>query len=270
MLYDVTSNRITDLDQVEHLALCSNLTSLVLEGNPIYFDGDTGEELVSRHQCRVPSDFRNRERKIISLLLPQLGILDDIPISASDSATSTDTVHRPSTSIGHYSDTDISKNSLGDNSGTSRTPLRKSSSLSQSHRKLEDALSSNKLSQSAPPSKSKPMTLLKRRSITTLPDTQKHLIPKPPVLPPITLQANTPPRPFRRALLTGTYHPPHTEPKPPPPNPSESKIFKRQNLLNRGRILDDREKIVIVQPMYSPGPIQERLAPMNPLISKSN
>lgn len=69
---DIEANLVSDPTQIEYLVFCPNLKSLTLIDNPINFDSVIQEE--------TTADIQIRNRHIISTLIPQLEILDDIPL----------------------------------------------------------------------------------------------------------------------------------------------------------------------------------------------
>lgn len=66
-------NDIIDLDQIENLSLCSNLHELTLEGNAI----DFGNAIKN---CDDLDELQVEARVVISKILPNLRILDDVPL----------------------------------------------------------------------------------------------------------------------------------------------------------------------------------------------
>lgn len=66
-------NQVSDPIQIEYLVFCTNLKSLTLLDNPIDYDSVLQE-------TETTADVQIRNRHIVSTLIPQLEILDDIPL----------------------------------------------------------------------------------------------------------------------------------------------------------------------------------------------
>ena len=66
-------NLVSDLLQIEYLVYCPNLKSLTILDNPINYDSVLQESEKS-------ADILVRNRHIVSTLIPQLEILDDVPL----------------------------------------------------------------------------------------------------------------------------------------------------------------------------------------------
>jgi hypothetical protein len=80
-------NEISQVEQIEHLALCTELRDLTLEGNPLQFPELQGVEDEEQQQWIA--------RNCIMKILTQLDVLDDIAVVSQG-----ETVSRPSTSYG--------------------------------------------------------------------------------------------------------------------------------------------------------------------------
>ncbi|TPX57802.1 hypothetical protein PhCBS80983_g03557 [Powellomyces hirtus] len=83
---DLEGNAVEDLEQIEYLGLCSMLRQLTISNNPLRLDSedDGGEDeqppKLRRKQARYGAEIRHR----ICTSLPQIAILDDVPVTARD------------------------------------------------------------------------------------------------------------------------------------------------------------------------------------------
>ncbi|XP_069760150.1 leucine-rich repeat-containing protein 56 isoform X2 [Narcine bancroftii] len=68
---DLEGNNIEDIVQIHYIALCNELNTLTLEGNPLCFRKKTG----------APEDSNANYRETVKKLIPHLKYLDDIPVS---------------------------------------------------------------------------------------------------------------------------------------------------------------------------------------------
>ncbi|KND02020.1 uncharacterized protein SPPG_02524 [Spizellomyces punctatus DAOM BR117] len=74
-------NAIEDLAQIDYLAVCTNLRQLTIGGNPIAGEGDATLSSEGRHPTRRKHpDWR----RTVCSILPNLRILDDIPVAGPD------------------------------------------------------------------------------------------------------------------------------------------------------------------------------------------
>ncbi|TPX62220.1 hypothetical protein SpCBS45565_g07066 [Spizellomyces sp. 'palustris'] len=76
-------NAIQDLAQIDYLAVCTNLRQLTIGGNPIAGEGDATLPSEGRHSTRRKRPERDWRRTICSIL-PNLRILDDLPVAGPD------------------------------------------------------------------------------------------------------------------------------------------------------------------------------------------
>ncbi|KAJ3276172.1 Leucine-rich repeat-containing protein 56 [Terramyces sp. JEL0728] len=177
-------NEISDLGRLEFLqvldleSLCGNLQNLTTEGNPIQFQD------LSPHS----PDFESSARTQILAILPDLKILDDIPVEANNCKKPNSAIHRPSTSYGRRSKTPI--NAL------KPEPARPTSSLGERN-PMVDASSS--LTQGVPLA-GNPILMLRKKKSSHKPDVLV-LDPIPVVLetpaPPTTKREGKTPRKIR-------------------------------------------------------------------------
>ncbi|KAI8914414.1 hypothetical protein EDD86DRAFT_199292 [Gorgonomyces haynaldii] len=90
-ILDLESNDITELEQIEYLGLVGSLQCVTLEGNPLSFEMavDMDEDKIQEHA----------RQKIVELL-PQIKVLDDVPIKKEESVQEALHIQRPTTSYG--------------------------------------------------------------------------------------------------------------------------------------------------------------------------
>ncbi|KAI8918539.1 hypothetical protein DFJ77DRAFT_530622 [Powellomyces hirtus] len=101
---DLEGNAVEDLEQIEYLGLCSMLRQLTISNNPLRLDSedDGGEDeqppKLRRKQARYGAEIRHS----ICTSLPQIAILDDVPVTARDRLPLSETLRvepgRPSSS----------------------------------------------------------------------------------------------------------------------------------------------------------------------------
>ncbi|KAH6572633.1 hypothetical protein BASA60_006519 [Batrachochytrium salamandrivorans] len=112
-ILDLEENMISDLDQIENIALCSNLKELTLDGNPIDFHLFSNSSTYQNSETNAAA-LQKSARDIICRIIPQLNILDDFHIDMhfrhSKPEKDLTFVSRPCTSYGqneHRLESDI-------------------------------------------------------------------------------------------------------------------------------------------------------------------
>ncbi|KAJ3324496.1 hypothetical protein HDV06_006907 [Boothiomyces sp. JEL0866] len=170
---DLESNNIRKLSELEYLVLCNNLQNLTTEGNPIEFPDLSPDS----------PDYEMYARQQILALLPDIKILDDIPVEPKKRK------QRPSTSYGRRAKSPINE--------IKPELIRPNSSLGE--RSIIDASSALTMGQ---PLAGNPILMLRKKKSNPKPDILV-LDSKPDILvldtpkPPITKKESKTPRKFR-------------------------------------------------------------------------
>lgn len=85
-ILDLESNEISDLDQLDYLVSCSSLQTVTLENNPLEFPAiifENFEEAFNiAHEEMNADDKESKARLTILKIIPQIKVLDDIPVTA--------------------------------------------------------------------------------------------------------------------------------------------------------------------------------------------